>query len=187
LWERAGSKREEAAAADDRESAIPWPRPHLTEALDDMHLPVALVLIGTASGIAAPCLTYSGEVKLEGTLSRHTFAEQPNYESIERGDAKATYFFVSLREPVCVAEGKNDDGLEPAEPRVDRVQLVFTDSATESYSSLGPLLGKTVWCRGSLYHSISGHHHSPVLLEDAKCERAQQGLPADAQKGAARR
>lgn len=151
-----------------------------------MNLALALMLIGSDPAIGAQCLTYSGEVRMEGILSRHTFPEQPNYESIARGDAKATYFFVSPREPFCVSEGANDEGLEPAEQRVERVQLVFTDDAKESYRSLRPHLGKPVVCRGSLSHSISGHHHSPVLLWDAKCERAQPSAPSDATPRGAR-
>ena len=116
----------------------------------------------------AECATYAGETALTGKLLRHTFPEQPNYESIAQGDAPATYFFVAPDHPLCVAEGRNDDGLEPPEPAVDAIQLVFRDGA-HSYRRLRPHLGKPIVCRGRLYHAQTGHHHSPVLLADARC------------------
>jgi hypothetical protein len=129
---------------------------------------VALTLVIVCNpAFAAKCLSYHGEVTLEGTLSSHTFAEQPNYESIAKGDAAATYYFMVPRAPFCVAEGDKNDN-QPAEPRVKRVQLVFL-SREDSYGLLRPYLGKAVECRGNLFHAISGHHHSAVLLSDAKC------------------
>lgn len=130
--------------------------------------PVLLLLAG-ASVHAGECLSYAGTVTVKGALSRHTFPEQPNYESIAKGDAAATYFFVYPKSPLCVAEGNNSDGFEPAESRVERVQLVFAGDAKTSYDSLRAYLGKEVLCTGKFFHSISGHHHSPVLLGDAKC------------------
>jgi hypothetical protein len=114
---------------------------------------------------AAPCLTYSGEVTLRGVLARRTYPEQPNYESIAKGDAKATYFFISPRDPFYVAPG--GDEYEPAVQGVTSVQIVLSGKK-DSYR-LRPFLGKEVDCRGSLFHAISGHNHSPVLLSGAKC------------------
>jgi hypothetical protein len=133
-----------------------------------MKLSTVLLLLAGTSAHAADCLTYSKQVTLRGVLSRYTFPEQPNYESIAKGDAKATYFFVSPNNTLCVAEGNNTGGLEPAEPRVSQVQLVFPDGNV-SYQRLRPYLGKEVVCHGSFFHAITGHHHSPVLLDGANC------------------
>jgi hypothetical protein len=119
---------------------------------------------------AGPCLNYGELVTLKGVLSRHTFPEQPNYESIANGDAAATYFFVSPGAPVCVAAGAGQSD-EPAEPSVKRVQLVFP-FGTNGYEPLRRYLGGQVVCAGSLVHAISGHHHSPVLLFEAQCHAA---------------
>ena len=132
-----------------------------------MKLVAILLLTISASATAGQCLTYRGDVTLRGTLSRHTFPEQPNYESITKGDAAATYFFISPRQPFCVALGDPKNN-EPAESRVESVQLVFAPGEI-GYKSLRPNLGKKVECHGSLYHAISGHHHTPVLLWQAKC------------------
>ncbi len=136
-----------------------------------MKLQLFFLLTMSASANAGSCLMYDGEVTLHGTLSKRTFPEQPEYESIENGDAAATYFFISPSQPFCVAEGDvaNDD---LAEPRVESVQLVF-DPDHLGYDALRRNLGKDVECRGTFYHAISGHHHTPVLLSDAKCHAAQ--------------
>jgi len=129
----------------------------------------SVLLTSAVPAIAGQCLTYAGEVALSGTLSKHTFPEQPNYESIAEGDKPATYFFVSPVQAFCVAAGSNTDE-EPAESRITRVQLVFANGS--GYSQLRPYLGKRVECRGTLFHAAFGHHHSPVLLEHASCHAA---------------
>lgn len=130
----------------------------------------AVFLLLSTPALSAQCLSYSGEVTLRGLLSKRTFAEQPNYESIAKGDRAATYFFIAFQAPICVAEGQaNND--EPAESGIKSIQLAFP-LGKDSYAPLRPYLGKAVECRGSLYHAMSGHHHSRVLLGDAKCRAA---------------
>lgn len=135
-----------------------------------MKLVPLTLLVFVAPALAGECLTYSGEVTLRGALSEHTFPEQPNYESIAKGDAPATYFFISPPKPFCVAAGDPNNN-EPSESQIARVQLVFP-SKVDGYGPLRPYLSKEVECTGSLYHAISGHHHSPVLLLNAKCHAA---------------
>lgn len=127
-----------------------------------------LFMIG-APAFAGPCLSYHADVTLRGVLSRQTFAEAPNYESIAKGDAAASYFFISPKRAFCVSEGSDSEN-EPAVPKVRTVQLVFPGPEAEAdYRLLRPTLGNEVECRGSLYPQITGHHHSRVLLSDAKC------------------
>lgn len=111
------------------------------------------------------CLTYANS-ELVGTLVRQTFAEQPNYESIAAGDAPATYFFVKGAKSFCATAGA-DTTAEPGVRNIRTVQLVFTSPS--AYDQLRPWLGRSVRCRGSLFHAISGHHHSRVLLQVEQC------------------
>jgi hypothetical protein len=142
-----------------------------------MKLAAVLLLLGGASAQAAQCLCYSNPVALQGVLSRRTFPEQPNYENIANGDAKASYFFLSPSKPFCVDQGNAVDGSEPAEPRVTAVQLVLPDGAV-SYQRLRPYLGKVVICDGNFFHAITGHHHSPVLLDAATCRPSRHAIGA---------
>jgi hypothetical protein len=145
-----------------------------------MRILIALLLFTSMSARSVECLTYSRKITLQGILSRHTFPEQPNYESIAQGDAESTYFFISPNKPICVAEGLNSDGLEPEEQHVKIIQLILTQK--EAYEALRPYLGKEVVCSGDFFHAITGHHHSRVLLNKAKCILPNPSIKRDALK-----
>lgn len=127
----------------------------------------ALLFVTCGAASASPCLDYR-ETTLRGTLSSETFAGPPDYESIASGDSAETYFFITLLAPVCVSAGSSD--LEPAIQSLQRIQLIFeSDAAQKSYDSLRPHLGELIECRGVLLGSHTGHHHSEVMLDHAKC------------------
>ncbi|WP_431312763.1 DUF4431 domain-containing protein [Roseateles agri] len=134
---------------------------------------LALLLLACGGSVRAapPCLSYTS-AEVSGTLVRQTFAEQPNYESIAAGDAPATYFFLKGAKPSCVAAGSNTS-TEPAERNIRWFQLVLATPA--AYDELRPSLGNSITCRGSLFHSISGHHHSRVLLQVDSCDLSAAG------------
>ena len=116
---------------------------------------------------ANECLRYNDDVSLQGRLIRETFAEQPNYENIANGDAKATYFFIAPATPLCVEPGKIDIG-DIGESHVKIVQLIFM-SKEDLFGPLKPFIGREVHCSGKVIHAISGHHHSRILLTTSNC------------------
>jgi hypothetical protein len=128
---------------------------------------IVVFSIGYCSLAHGACLSYHDKVIITGNLSQHTFPEQPNYASIANGDAPSTYFFLTPPMPVCVQAGNIDEN-ELDEPEVTRIQLVFYKDG--SYARLRPFLGKKVTCKGGIFHAITGHHHSKVLLENAICK-----------------
>jgi hypothetical protein len=119
----------------------------------------------------ASCLTYEHQEVLSGKLVRETFPGPPNYESVRSGDQAETYFFLSLKRPVCTARGKSE--LEPAIERLKKIQIGFGADAAASYRRLAPAVGSTVRCEGLLIGSISGHHHTPVVLTDTVCTQVK--------------
>jgi hypothetical protein len=145
-----------------------------------MRIVFALLMLFSVSAHAADCASYAGETTLTGKLIRRTFPEQPNYESIAKGDKAASHYFIVPPQPICVTKGENGDGLEPAEPAGARIQLVFFDG--DSYDRLRPYLGKQVGCRGKLYHAHTGHHHSAVLLSDAQCRPCERKKAGDGKR-----
>jgi hypothetical protein len=134
----------------------------------------ALALIGPARASANDnpssrdaCLGYT-QVKVRGVLTSQTFPGPPNYSSVASGDTPETYYFVALTQPMCVDKGESQ--LEPAVARVKRIQLIFDWQATHaSYGSLQTLLNRPVECSGLLLGQHTGHHHSEVMLTEAKC------------------
>lgn len=107
------------------------------------------------------CFSYEPEMaKLRGTITRKTFPGPPNYESIRKGDKPETYFILHLLKPICtIASGDNE-----AEKDVREIQLILTQ---EQYARYKKIVGGRVpvILPGKLSHAISGHHHTPVLME----------------------
>ena len=117
-------------------------------------------------------MNYAGSVTIQGKLSRLTFPEEPNYESIKNGDRPASYFFITTPNAFCVAAGQ--DEFEPAEQKVKTMQLIFVGNANKAYQTLRSQLNKDIVCTGNLMHASTGHHHSTVLLADSVCHALRQ-------------
>ena len=109
-------------------------------------------------------------------LTSETFPGPPNYQSAAAGDQLETYFFVTLARPVCVSEGSSE--LEPAIERVQTIQLIFdSKTARDSHRQLWPSLNRGIACSGVLLGRHTGHHHSEVMLIDAKCHDTEEPTP----------
>jgi hypothetical protein len=119
------------------------------------------VVAGTSSsGVKQGCVNYEPDtVTLRGRIVRRTFAGPPNYESIARGDEREQVWLLHLAKPICVSPGTDS----PKETSVSDVQLVFTEGRPQ-YDRYRPLVGQQVIASGTLFHAITGHHHTKVLL-----------------------
>ena len=118
-------------------------------------------------GIAhAECLSFQGPTRIEGTLIRQTFPGPPNYESIEAGDQPETCWLVILDKSACVAADPTDeDGLNPAVAMLGRIQLIVTP---EQYRDYADRIGHHVSVTGQLFGAHTGHHKTPILLNDVR-------------------
>ncbi|WP_374354427.1 DUF4431 domain-containing protein [Chitinimonas sp.] len=112
--------------------------------------------------IGAPCLSYRQPVALSGKLQRLTFAGPPNFESVARGDAAETGFYLKLGQPVCTTGNPDDDEMYLPQRGVALVQLVLD---TQGYAALRPYLDQSISLQGRLFAQHTGHHHAPLLLE----------------------
>jgi hypothetical protein len=122
------------------------------------------LFIPTAYASAQGCLSYDvAGVQLTGTISRKTFPGPPNYESIRRGDKPETYWILHLARPICTTATADDE----AESSATDLQLILPlGMPPKDYAHLKKFLGrKDVTVVGQLMHAISGHHHTPVLVE----------------------
>ncbi len=122
----------------------------------------SLVLMAFSIQAAAQdCLSYDTDsVRLTGTISKKTFPGPPNYESIRKGDKPETYWVLHLPSPVCTKARADND----AESGVTDLQLILT---RKQYALYKKFVGRRerVTVRGKLSHAITGHHHTPVLME----------------------
>jgi hypothetical protein len=111
---------------------------------------------------AADCLEYEpATVQLRGRISRQVFPGPPNYDSVKAGDAPEVVWILKLRKPVCVNANAADELNNQKESGVTRLHLVLSQGEYDRYRAL---LHEDVLVKGTLFHWITGHHHTPVLL-----------------------
>ena len=125
---------------------------------------VVAVLVAAGTPSLAACLSYNARVNVTGTLLRVVFPGPPGYESVARGDAPEPYFVLRFNPPVCVDRDPagNDN---PGIARLRHMQLMLQP---EQYARLRPRLGRKIRLSGVLVPASTGHHHTPVMLDDVR-------------------
>jgi hypothetical protein len=122
------------------------------------------LLLPTIHASAQDCFSYETEgVKLRGTISRKTFPGPPNYESVKRGDQPETYWVLHLARAICTKADADND----AESNVTDLQLILTQKQYALYKKFIARRARGVTVTGKLMHAITGHHHTPLLMEVA--------------------
>jgi hypothetical protein len=132
-----------------------------TQALFFAPLLLLLLLHFIDASAQEKCFAYeTTKVKLMGTISKKTFPGPPNYESISRGDEPETYWVLHLARPLCTVASADDD----AESNVTDMQMILT---AKQYARFRKFIGGKgmMAVTGKLSHAITGHHHTPVLIE----------------------
>ena len=120
------------------------------------------LMMGLSALASEPCLHYEPEVvELVGTMKAKVFPGGPNFESVKAGDAPEKYWVLQLANPICVVPIQPDpNSINEPESGICLLQLNEPD-----YKGCKHLLGKQVKVKGRLVHSITGHHHTKVMLE----------------------
>ena len=114
-----------------------------------------------------PVLHYDpGLVELSGTLDLQTFPGLPNYENIASGDKIERHFYLKLDKPVDVLTSKKDADQNAENERNVRIVQLAIDAEDKSLWSRFRHAGRGahVIVTGQLFHRLTGHHHSRVLL-----------------------
>jgi hypothetical protein len=114
-------------------------------------------ITGTARA-SEECLTYEPQVVvLEGKVVTRTFFGPPGYGETPKIDTREKQALLLLKSKICIAEGSDEN--QPAEINQSKITLVPT-----SIKSFTPYTGKRVTVKGEIFHAISGHHHTPILM-----------------------
>jgi hypothetical protein len=111
------------------------------------------------------CLEYGPAiVTLTGTIIRHMEYGPPNYGEDPAHDAKELYWYLQLDDPICV-NGKKEYSQEMEEEKnVRKVQIVYLNGYPKGDNWINHRASIT----GTLFHAITGHHHTKVLIEARK-------------------
>ena len=122
---------------------------------------MVFMLLMIPSILLAECVNYEPDsVALVGKIIRKTFPGRPNYRDIKTGDEPETCWILILAKSLCV-NAKADVYYE-SESEINQVQLVFMGH--NEYQKYKNLVGKNVIVRGQLFHMMTGHHHTKVLI-----------------------
>lgn len=102
--------------------------------------------------ITGNCLHYGPEkVQLTGRLYQKSFPGPPNYEDINKGDKKETYWFIKLSKPRCVENLKNQADMQVI---IFKVRNRLREGMT----------GKFALLKGELFPQTTGHHRTEALI-----------------------
>jgi hypothetical protein len=119
----------------------------------------ACVLIVSTAQAGEGCFKYEPQqvVTLEGKVITRTFFGQPGYGETPEIDTREKQAILLSSSKICtVAGGYND---QPAETNQSEITLV-----PMAIKSLIPYIGKQVTVKGGLFHAVTGHHHTPLLI-----------------------
>lgn len=101
---------------------------------------------------------------LTGTVQRALAYGAPGFGETPDRDAKEIFYSLQLATPICVLGG--DDLDQPAEPSIRQLQIAFIKMPFDK-----SLPGHRVRIVGTLFHSITGHHHTKVLISPDRIEQ----------------
>lgn len=128
---------------------------------------VGLLPLKASNAAESECLEYRpATVTLTGTIIRHIDYGPPNYGEDPAHDAKEVYWYLQLDDPVCV-NGKKDHSEEmEGEKNVRKAQIVYLNGYPRGDNWINHRASIT----GTLFHAITGHHHTKVLIEAGKTD-----------------
>ncbi|MCQ8115936.1 DUF4431 domain-containing protein [Methylomonas rosea] len=113
---------------------------------------------------ANSCLHYGeNPVMLAGTLEIQSFYGPPNYGETPRLDANETQAILRLSAPICV---EANPALY-AEKEQHQTQVTVVPLKNENLKDYD---GKQTRVKGRLFHAVTGHHHTAVLVEIERIE-----------------
>ncbi len=122
---------------------------------------LALCAAGALQSAAAPArLHYEpAVVQLSGTVVIESQFGRPNYGENPATDEQVKIAVLELDRPVSVVGDPKSDFNQESVDNIQRMQLVDLKGGRFS-----PYAGKHVRVSGTLFHAITGHHYTDVLL-----------------------
>lgn len=125
---------------------------------------VAAPVIADAADPPKACLQYDGHsTELSGTLFSRNYYGPPGYGENPKQDARESAWLLLLDAPICVVAS---DHPEKDNNAGERDQIVVQLAAVHvEPERIQKVEGRRVTVTGQLYHALTGHHRTPVLLD----------------------
>ena len=108
------------------------------------------------------------KVALTGRVVSRTFYGPPGYGENPKTDSRESQYILLLDRPIDVLGSPDDE----AERGVKQITLVVSDFKA---TPVRPWLHQRVVIEGTLFHAITGHHHTRVLIEVSTVGAAKRG------------
>jgi hypothetical protein len=108
------------------------------------------------------------KVALTGKVVLRTFYGPPGYGESPKTDSRESQYILLLDRSIDVLGSPDFE----AEHGVKQITLVVFDFKS---TPVRPWLHKRVTIEGKLFHAISGHHHTRVLIEVSTIGAAKRG------------
>jgi hypothetical protein len=108
------------------------------------------------------------QVKLIGKLVQKTFYGPPNYGESPKTDSREHQYILILDSPIDVAGNAENE----TENRIREITLVVHDFKA---NPVRPWLSRRVAVEGTLFHAITGHHHTKILITVSSIRTAKRG------------
>jgi hypothetical protein len=107
------------------------------------------------------CLSYEpAQVQLSGKVSKKEAYGPPGYGEDPAHDRRESYFVLALTTPICVSADPKSPVNNESETDVREVQLLYLSGHTLQ----GAWLNRNISVRGTLFHQVTGHHRTKVLI-----------------------
>ena len=103
-----------------------------------------------------------------GTLKIENHFGSPDYGNNPETDSKENVYILVLENPIDViqiSKGKSDEGIDETKLKITKVQLANIHNI-----NINQFINKKIRVTGTFFGAITGHHHTPVLLEITKAE-----------------
>ncbi|SRR5713226_2058749 len=124
------------------------------------HLRIGLLLMCFTQTVlgSEECFNYVNQVvTLKGRVTLRTFFGPPNYGENPKTDSRETQAVLLLDEPICTLANPRDYD----DPENNQKEITLVPAIGMNLSSY---LGEHVSAQGTLFHAITAHHHTPILM-----------------------
>jgi len=119
-----------------------------------------LTTISASAGTQVPCLKYEPDgVTLTGRVVMKTFYGPPNYGETPAEDTREIQAQLELDQPICTQSGPEPD-LDLPESNQRTITLVPLADGLK----VSAFAGRHISVEGTLFHAITAHHRTPLLL-----------------------
>ncbi len=109
-------------------------------------------------------------VELEGRLVIRSKYGPPNYGEQPKTDKKLKVLFLILTKPINVRGTEGDEYNAQSVEGARQIQLILSDGGAHKNS-----IGKNVVVKGTLFHAITGHHFTDVVMTVRSLEVKAKG------------